>query len=297
MTRSAVEKRSRAASGKKYGLEQVSDSLEVARDQVQSRHHPAPSSGHHHHRHHQTHHDRSRQHCVEKRNPMPESFLDEASIEAQPVQRQTIASPNQKSRIRVWDRKKRDWLVLLVRLTGALTFAFLVMDTDFVQSLFGSTSSRPDTISITQTTSTTSASDSTTTTSTTTSSTTTTSTTSTTKNLTYPECLQNYWPVKDKAVNDMIRRQACQASTESPFFVPGRNNDPEGAIRVNSPKNYWTLPGVDYFPGDFTLTMWTREIRCNTASPHSETTYQALLIKSIIITHNDHVSSLLNYFR
>jgi hypothetical protein len=79
-------------------------------------------------------------------------------------------------------------------------------------------------------------------------------------------CVSHYWPVANKAVEDVIGHQNAM-SNESPQFTRDRFGLANGALRLFSKETAWRLPHGRYFKGDTTITLWIKKIECNGFGP------------------------------
>jgi hypothetical protein len=97
----------------------------------------------------------------------------------------------------------------------------------------------------------------------------TTSTTSTTSATTpvSTSCVGHYWPVENKAVEDVIGHQSA-TSNGSPQFTRDRFGVVDGALRIYSSSTAWRLPHGRYIKGDTTITMWVKDIECGGYHPN-----------------------------
>jgi hypothetical protein len=80
-------------------------------------------------------------------------------------------------------------------------------------------------------------------------------------------CVSHYWPVANKAVEDVIGDQSA-ASNGSPRFAKNRFGVADGALRIFSKGTTWWLPPGSYIKGDTTLTMWLKKIECKHIGPY-----------------------------
>jgi hypothetical protein len=78
----------------------------------------------------------------------------------------------------------------------------------------------------------------------------------------------HYWPVANKAVDDVIGHQSAD-SNGSPRFSNDRFGVANGALRIYSRETAWRLPQGRYYKGDTTLTMWVKNIACGGLSKNS----------------------------
>jgi hypothetical protein len=144
---------------------------------------------------------------------------------------------------------------------------------DTTSTIFSTTTTTPTTTlasiiyttSVIQTTTTTfkttSASTTATTTTTTTTTTTATTTTTTTTLTLKTSCLDHYWPVEKKAVDDVVGYFNAK-SNGSPEFAPDRFGVADGALKVKNKASAWSLPPGNFSKGDLTITMWVKKISC-----------------------------------
>jgi hypothetical protein len=74
--------------------------------------------------------------------------------------------------------------------------------------------------------------------------------------------MDHYWPVENKAVDDVVGNYSAQGNG-LPEFAQDRFGVADGALKVHNTKSAWRLPPGNYFKGETTLTMWIKKIICS----------------------------------
>jgi hypothetical protein len=80
-------------------------------------------------------------------------------------------------------------------------------------------------------------------------------------------CVGHYWPVANKAVDDVIGHHSAE-SNGSPKFTTDRFGLADEALRIYNNVTAWRLPRGRYVKGDTTITMWIKKIECNKWAPY-----------------------------
>jgi hypothetical protein len=107
-------------------------------------------------------------------------------------------------------------------------------------------------------------------------------------------CVSHYWPIANKAVDDIISYHSA-TSNGSPRFTKDRFGKVDEALWIYSKETAWQLPPGRYIKGDTTLTMWIKKIECKLTGPYGIFYYAD---KLLILTHilSFHLSTLTSFF-